>query len=58
VYRAVGPQRMLIASDRGHISLGHPIDGLRRLIVGFMQSGVPDEHIRLMCQANPYYLLH
>ncbi|MCK9357997.1 MAG: DUF6282 family protein [Dehalococcoidia bacterium] len=58
VYRAVGPERMLIASDRGHISLGHPIDGLRRLIVGFIQSGVPDEHIRLMCQANPYSLLH
>jgi hypothetical protein len=58
VYRAVGPERMLIASDRGHISTGHPIDGLRRLIVGFMQSGVPDDHIRLMCRTNPASLLH
>ena len=58
VYRAVGPERMLIASDRGHISTGHPIDGLRRLIFGFMQSGVPDDHVRLMCQTNPRNLLH
>lgn len=58
VYEAVGPERMLIASDRGHISMGHPIDGLRRLIVGFLQSGVPDESIKLMCQTNPYNLLH
>jgi len=58
VYKAVGPERMLIASDRGHISTGHPIDGLRRLIVGFMQSGVPDDHIRLMCRTNPASLLH
>jgi len=58
VYEAVGPERMLIASDRGHISMGHPIDGLRRLIVGFLQSDVPDEHIRMMCQTNPYNLLH
>ena len=58
VYRAVGPERMLIASDRGHISTGHPIDGLRRLIFGFMQSGVPDDHVRLICQTNPRNLLH
>jgi len=58
VYHAVGPERMLIASDRGHISTGHPIDGLRRLIFGFMQSGVPDDHVRLMCQTNPRNLLH
>jgi len=58
VYAAVGPERMLIASDRGHISMGHPIDGLRRLIVGFLQSGVPDEHIKMMCQTNPHNLLH
>lgn len=58
VYNAVGPERMLIGSDRGHISIGHPIDGLRRFIVGFMQSGVPDEHIRLMCRTNAYNLLH
>lgn len=58
VYHAVGPERMLIASDRGHITTGHPIDGLRHLIVSFMQRGVPDEHIRLMCQTNPRNLLH
>lgn len=58
VYRAVGPERMVIASDRGHISMGHPIDGLRRLIVGFMQSDVPDEHIAMMCKTNPHSLLH
>ncbi len=58
VYHAVGPERMLIGSDRGHISIGHPIDGLRHFIVKFMQSGVPDEHIRLMCQTNARNLLH
>ncbi len=58
VYHAVGPERMIIASDRGHVSMGHPIDGLRRLIVGFMQSGVPDDKIALMCKTNPYGLLH
>jgi hypothetical protein len=58
VYRAVGPERMLLASDRGHISMGHPIDGMRRLIVGFIQSGVPDEHIAMMCKTNPHRLLH
>jgi hypothetical protein len=58
VYNAVGPERMLFGSDRGHISIGHPIDGIRRFIVGFMQSGVPDDKIALMCKSNAYNLLH
>jgi len=58
IYNAVGPERIVLASDRGHITHGNPIDGIRELIVNFMQSGVPDEHIKLMCQTNAYNLLH
>jgi hypothetical protein len=28
------------------------------LILGFLQSGVPDEHIKMMCQTNAQNLLH
>jgi len=58
IYKAVGPERIVFGSDRGHPALGHPIDGMRRLIVGFLQSDIPDEHIKLMCQTNAYNLLH
>ncbi len=58
IYQAVGPERIVLGSDRGHPALGHPVDGMRRLIVGFLQSGIPDEDIKLMCQTNAYNLLH
>ena len=28
------------------------------LIFGFLVRGVPDEHVKLMCQTNAYNLLH
>jgi len=58
IYKAVGPERIVLGSDRGHPAMGHPIDGLRRLIFGFLQSGVPDEHVKLMCRTNARNLLH
>ena len=58
IYKVVGPERIVLGSDRGHPALGHPIDGMRRLLLGFLQSGVPDKHVKLMCQTNAYNLLH
>ncbi len=58
IYQAVGPERIVFGSDCGHIANPHPIDSLRMLILGFLQSGVPDEHVRLMCRTNAYNLLH
>jgi hypothetical protein len=58
IYKAVGPERIVFGSDTGHIANPHPIDSLRMLILGCLQSGIPDEHVRMMCQTNAYNLLH
>lgn len=57
-YHAVGPERIVLASDCGHIETGLPWEGMRKLILGFLFRGVPDEHVKLMCQTNAYNLLH
>lgn len=58
VYQAVGPERIVLATDCGHISTSYPLDGMRKLILGFLYHDVPDEHVKLMCQTNAYGLLH
>ena len=58
IYKAVGPERIVFGSDCGHIANPHPVDSLRMLILGCLQSGIPDEHIKMMCQTNAYNLLH
>jgi len=58
MYKAIGPERIVFASDCGHIENPYPLDGMRRLILGFLYRGVPDEHVKLMCQNNAYNLLH
>ena len=58
IYKAVGPERIVFGSDCGHVANPHPIDSLRMLILSFLQSGVPDEHIKMMCQTNAQNLLH
>ncbi len=58
MYKAVGPERIVLASDCGHIENPYSLDGMRRLILGFLLRGVPDEHVKLMCQTNAYNLLH
>jgi len=57
-YKAVGPERIVFASDCGHIENPYPLDGMRRLILGFLYRGVPDKDIKTMCQTNAYNLLH
>jgi hypothetical protein len=51
-------ERIVFGSDCGHIANPHPIDSLRMLILSFLQSGVADEHVRMMCRTNAYNLLH
>jgi hypothetical protein len=58
IYRAVGPEKIVLASDCGHIINPSPVDDMRRLIIYFLLNGVPDEHVKLMCQTNAYNLLH
>ncbi len=58
IYKAVGPERIVFASDCGHIENPYPLDGMRRLILGFLYRGVPDKDVKLMCQTNAYDLLH
>lgn len=57
-YKAAGPERIVFASDCGHIENPYPLDGMRRLILGFLYRGVPDTHVKMMCQTNAYNLLH
>jgi hypothetical protein len=57
-YRAVGPERIVLGSDTGHIETGLPWEQMRKLILGFLFRGVPDEHVRMMCQTNAHNLLH
>lgn len=58
IYKAVGPERIVLASDCGHIQNAYPLDGMRRHILRFLYEGVPDDHVKLMCQTNAYNLLH
>ena len=57
-YKKVGPERIVFGSDCGHIETGIPWEAMRKLILGFLFQGVPDEHIKLMCRTNAYNLLH
>ncbi len=57
-YKAVGPERIVFGSDTGHIETGLPWEQMRKLILGFLFRGVPDEHVKMMCQTNAYSLLH
>jgi len=57
-YKAIGPERIVFGSDCGHIEIGLPWEAMRKLILGFLFRGVPDEHVKLMCQTNAHNLLH
>ncbi len=57
-YKAVGPERIVLGSDTGHIETGPPWEQMRKLILGFLFRGVPDEHVKMMCQTNSHSLLH
>jgi hypothetical protein len=58
IYEAVGPERLVLGSDCGHPANPHPVDSLRMLILSYLQRGVPDKHVKMMCQTNAYNLLH
>jgi len=58
IYNAVGAERIVLGSDCGHVENPYPLDGLRRLILGFLYRGVSDAEVKLMCQTNAYNLLH
>jgi hypothetical protein len=58
IYETVGPEKIVLGYDCGHVGLPYALDGLRRLILEFLIRGVPDEHVKLMCQTNGYNLLH
>ncbi|MFC2009101.1 DUF6282 family protein [Chloroflexota bacterium] len=58
VYRAVGPERIVLGSDCGHYASVHPVEGMRRLMLGFAKRGVTDKDIRVMSRDNTYNLLH
>ncbi len=57
-YKAVGPERIVFGSDSGHIEIGIPWEQMRKMILGFLFHGVPDEHVKMMCQTNAHNLLH
>ncbi len=56
--KEAGPERVILGSDCGHYAMPHPIDAMRRLILGFLMRGIPDAQVKLMCQTNAYNLLH
>lgn len=56
--KTVGPERTVLATDLGQIHNPPPWEGLRMFIQVLLEKGVPKEHLRMMIQDNPSYLLN
>ncbi len=56
--REVGPERTVLATDLGQVHNPPPAEGLRMFIRVLMEKGIPKEHLKMMVQDNPTYLLN
>jgi len=57
-YRAVGADRMIVATDVGIFDSWRPTAALRHLITGMLTRGVPDNDVERMIKTNPTELLY
>jgi len=55
--KAVGPERTILATDLGQVHNPPPADGLRMFIRVLFEKGIPAEHLKMMVQDNPAFML-
>lgn len=55
--KAVGPERTILATDLGQVHNPPPAEGLRMFIRVLLEKGVPAEHLKMMVQDNPAFML-
>jgi hypothetical protein len=56
--KSVGPERTVLATDLGQVHNPPPWEGLRMFIQVLLEKGIPKEHLKMMVQDNPFYLLN
>jgi len=56
--KAVGPERTVLATDLGQVHNPPPWEGLRMFVRVLLEKGIPKEHLKIMVQDNPYFLLN
>jgi hypothetical protein len=56
--KAVGPERTVLATDLGQVHNPPPWEGLRMFVRVLLEKGIPKEHLKMMVQNNPCYLLN
>ena len=54
---AVGPEKAILSSDGGQLSVPKPRDLMVRSCAVLLESGVPEETLKAMVRYNPAYLL-
>lgn len=55
--KAVGPERTILATDLGQVHNPPPAEGLRMFLRVLLEKGIPAEHLKLMVQDNPAFML-
>ncbi len=56
--KAVGPERTVLATDLGQVHNPPPAEGLRIFLRVLLEKGIPYEHLKIMVQNNPAFLLN
>jgi len=56
--KEVGPEKTVLATDLGQVHNPPPAEGLRMFIRVLLEKGIPKEHLKMMVQDNPSYLLN
>jgi len=56
--KEVGPESTVLATDLGQVHNPPPWEGLRMFIRVLFEKGIPKEHLKMMVQDNPSYLLN
>ncbi|MHB8772667.1 MAG: DUF6282 family protein [Syntrophales bacterium] len=56
--KAVGPEKTVLATDLGQVHNPPPHEGMRIFLQVLMEKGIPKEHLKIMVQDNPSYLLN
>jgi predicted TIM-barrel fold metal-dependent hydrolase len=55
--KAVGPERCIISSDAGHVTINNPVEAFRQFITILLFMGLSEREIDLMARKNPEKIL-
>ncbi len=58
LYKTVGPDRIIVATDTGIFMSPSPVDAMRLYITGMLARDVPEKDVEKMIKANPGALLY